>query len=111
MSLSAFFILRINTQKTEIYDNKNLIVSKKYVSYRVGRELIAKLVIRGKTLRCYLALDPETYEVTKLHHKDESEFSTYKEVPMMMRVRSNRAIKNTVRLVEDIATKYSLISK
>lgn len=93
------------------YKKVSVRVSKKYVSYRVGRELIAKLVIRGKTLRCYLALDPETYEVTKLHHKDESEFSTYKEVPMMMRVRSNRAIKNTVRLVEDIATKYSLVSK
>ncbi len=93
------------------YKKVNVRVSKKYVSYRVGRQLVAKLTIRGKTLRCYLALDPETYEVTKLHHKDESEFSSYKEVPMMMRVRSNRAIKNTVRLVEDIATKYSLIAK
>ncbi len=93
------------------YKKVNVRISKKYVSYRVGRQLVAKLTIRGKTLRCYLALDPEAYEVAKLHHKDESEFTTYQEVPMMMRVRSNRAIKNTVRLVEDIATKYSLVSK
>ncbi len=90
------------------YKKVNQRVSKKAVSFRNGRKLIAKMTIVGKTLRVYLALDPNAYEVSKLFQKDASDKKAYEEVPMLMRVRSGRAIKRTINVISDLADKFNL---
>lgn len=86
-------------------------MSRKCESYRVGRVLIAKVVFSGKSIKCYLALDPAAYETSVFHHRDVSEKKSYVDVPMLMRVRSNRSVKNAKRLVAEVAEKNGLVKK
>ncbi len=93
------------------YKKVNERISKKAVSYRNGRKLLCKMTIVGKTLRVYLALNPNSYEVTKFFQKDVSDKKAYQEVPMLMRVRSGRAIKRVCTLITDIEKANELIKK
>ena len=86
-------------------------VSKKCDSFRIGRKLLAKIIVRGKSLKCFLALDPNAYEITVFHHRDSSEKRAYAEVPMTMRVRSPRSVKNVKRLIGELANQNELIKK
>lgn len=86
-------------------------ISRKCDSYRLGRDLLAKIIIRGKSVRVYFALEPKAYEETVYHHKNMIEKKAYKEVPMEVRIRSPRSLKKAKRLVAEIATKYSLAKK
>ncbi len=86
-------------------------LSKKADSFRVGRKLIAKITFAGKTIKCYLAVDPSELDVKVYHHRDVSERKAYAAVPTLMRVRSNRAIKNTVKLIEKAANESGLVKK
>ena len=95
----------------ESYKRVSSRLSKKAMSFRVGRVLVVKTVIRGKTLRCYLSLDPAAYEFSKFHHRDASDKKAYMQVPMMMKVRSGRALKRTIRLISDVAEKFALVKK
>lgn len=98
-------------EKLLSYKKINARVSKKAVSFRFGRKLLCKLTIRGKTLRAYLALNPNAYEVSKFFQKDASDVKAYAEVPMLMRVRSARAIKRVCTLIEDLEKDNQLVAK
>ena len=76
-------------------------MSKKCESFRLGRELVAKIAIVGKSVRMYIALDPTVYDESKFHHKDVSEKKTYALVPMMVRVKGPRATKRALTLIDD----------
>ncbi len=84
-------------------------ISRKCDSYRLGRDLIAKIIIRGKSVRVFFALDPKAYEETVYHHKDMGEKKAYEEVPMAVRIRSPRSLKKAKRLVDEIANKNELV--
>ncbi len=81
-------------------------ISRKCDSYRIGRNLLAKIIIRGKSVRCFFALDPKAYEETVYHHKDAGEKKAYEEVPMAVRIRSPRSLKKAKRLVAELAKKF-----
>ncbi|MGN1039790.1 MAG: hypothetical protein ACI4QL_00005, partial [Candidatus Fimimonas sp.] len=76
-------------------------MSKKCESFRLGRELVAKIAIVGKSVRMYIALDPTVYDESKFHHKDVSEKKAYALVPMMVKVRGPRATKRALTLIDD----------
>lgn len=84
-------------------------ISRKCDSYRLGRDLLAKIIIRGKSVRVFFALDPKAYEETVYHHKDMGAKKAYEEVPMAVRIRSPRSLKKAKRLVDEIATKNELV--
>ncbi|MDD6054272.1 MAG: hypothetical protein PUB81_02900 [Clostridiales bacterium] len=69
--------------------------------YYIGRKSIAKLTIRGKTLNCYLAIDPTTLDA-KYHAQDASNSKKYEKTPAMIRARSPRAIKYCCTLAKQI---------
>ena len=79
--------------------------SKKFVSFRKGRNLLAKVVLRGKSFNVFLALNPEEYAETVYHHKAKGDKKAYELVPMMVRVRSPRSIKKAKRLIADVVAK------
>lgn len=85
-------------------------LSKKADSFRVGRKLIAKIAFAGKSVKCYLALNPDEIE-KKFHHRSVSAKKAYASVPTLMRVKSKRAVKNTLTLIEKLATENGLIKK
>jgi|GEM_PF-4770126 len=67
-------------------------------SFTLGRKTIAKLVVRGKTLALYLALDPKAQDA-KYFVRDCSEKKKYESVPSMIRIKSTRAVKYARELI------------
>ena len=75
-------------------------VSVKGVSYRLGRELVAKITIRGKTMKLHLALDVNKFEDNIYFQKDMSDVKAYAEVPFTVKVKSDRGMRNASKLVD-----------
>lgn len=78
-------------------------VSTRSVSYRLGRELVAKLTIRGKTMRLHLALDVNAFPQNIYFQKDLSDTKSYIEVPFTVKVKSERGYKNALKLIDALA--------
>ena len=102
---------KLITEELLSYKKVNPRLSKKALSFRTGRTLIAKMTIVGKTLKVYYALNPMDYDVNKFFQKDASDKKAYEEVPMLMRVKSGRGAKKTAGLVADLAEKFGLVKK
>lgn len=79
-------------------------------SYRMGRDLLAKMAIGGKTLKLYLALDPEdaALEDGKYHQRDLSETSAYQEVPFMLPIRSDLAVRKACRVIDYMMENFNI---
>ena len=71
-------------------------------SYRVGRDLLCKMAIGGKTLKIYLSVDANRAEVLekKLHFRDLSSSLAYKEVPAMIPVKSELCVKKVCEVID-----------
>ena len=89
----------------------NARVSTKGVSYRLGRELVAKLTIRGKTMKLHLALDVAKFEENIYFQKDMSDVKAYEEVPFTVKVRSDRGLKNAIKLINALAEEKGIENK
>lgn len=86
-------------------------ISFKGITYRVGRTALAKMVVRGKTLKLHLALNVNDYPKTVYFQEDSSNVVAYKDVPFTVKVKSNRAKNNAVKLVNSLAEKNNLVKK
>lgn len=86
-------------------------VSAKGVSYRLGRELVAKITLRGKTMKLHLALDVNEFEPKVYFQKDMSDVKAYQEVPFTVKVKSDRGLKNAIKLVTAMAEKKEIARK
>lgn len=86
-------------------------VSIKGASYRLGRQLVAKLTIRGKTLKLHLALGIADFDENIYFQKDMSDVKEYVEVPFAVKVRSDRALKNALKLIDALAEKHGIEKK
>lgn len=74
-----------------------------------GRTTYVKFAIRGKTLSVYLALDPSDYADSKYSFKDVSKVNKYRDVPMQVKIRSDRAVRRAKELIVDMAEKHGLL--
>ena len=86
-------------------------VSSKGVSYRLGRELVAKLTVRGKTMRLHLALGVKDFPNNVYFQKDLAEVKAYAEVPFTVKVKSDRGLKNALKLIDALVDKKGIESK
>ena len=84
-------------------------ISWAFSSFNCGRQKIAKLNIRGKTLWLYLALDPKEFENTKYFVKDVSDKKKYEAVPCMVKVRSARGVKFAKELIDILSEQAQLV--
>ncbi len=84
------------------YKKVNSRVSFAYDSFNLGRRVLAKFGVRGKTLVLYLALNPEVYKNTKYYPKNVSGKKKYADTPMMVKVKSDRGVKYAIELVEKL---------
>ena len=102
-----------NALKEELtsYKKVNSRISKKCESFRFGRKLLSKITIRGKSIKCFLALNPQDYDENRYHQKDASDKKAYLEVPFKMSVRSPRSLKRTTELIAEIANSLDLKKK
>lgn len=83
-------------------------ISNNYDSFNKGRLQLFKLATSGKSLKLYLNLEYAKVE-TRLKCKDVSDRNCYKEVPVLLRIKSDRAMRNAKYLINIVAEKYGLV--
>lgn len=83
-------------------------LSFKCISYRLGRKLLAKLTVKGKTLNLHLNLKVQDFNENAFHQKDLSSFKIYSEVPFTVKIKSSRGLSNALKLVAALAEKFEL---
>ena len=82
-------------------------VSKKFDSINSGRTQFVKFGLAGRTLKVYLNLKLEDTD-PKYHCKDQSFKKPYVQVPVLIRVKSGRAVKYAKRLITQCAEAIQL---
>lgn len=93
------YALRFKKLKTRI--------SKKFDSINQGRLQFVKLSVAGKTLKLYLNMDIATTD-PKFHCKDMSDKKTYVTVPVLLRIKSGRAMRYAKILIDQCAAQHGL---
>lgn len=68
-------------------------------AFNAGREKVAKLQIRGKAMYMYIALNAAELPA-KYYAKDVSDKASYKSLPCMLKIKTERALKYAIELVE-----------
>ena len=89
------------------YDRLNSNISWNGDRFNFGRNTVAKMLIRGKTLCLLLALDPEAEDlpVATYHQKNVGDQKAHKDTPFMVKITSDLASRKAVRLVNVLAEK------
>ncbi len=82
-------------------------ISKKFDSFNKGRLQFIKLSVAGKTLKLYLNMDIASTD-PKFHCKDVSDKKTYVATPVLLRIKSGRAVKYAKILIDQCAELYEL---
>ena len=94
-----------NTVKNKLlsYDGIESRVSKKCDTFKKGSLTVAKITVVGKTLKLFLNLRAEGYETRIYHQENVGDKKAYEDVPMMVKIKSDRALRNALELVNDLA--------
>ena len=96
---------------------KNLLLSYKGVKARTSwnyeaftktRVQCAKVNIKGNALLVYLPLDPKEYNEKKYHFTDMSEKPKFEGLPMLMKVKSERALKYNLELIAEAMSRLGI---
>ena len=113
-SFTAKFIQLNDVSKAWYTELKNELLSYKKVkdrmswkreSYRFGRENVARLVIRGKTLCIQLPLDPTQFEETKYKVEDISHIMSSADTPCLYRIKNERRLEYAKDLIAMVMEK------
>ena len=83
------------------YDRVKLRESNRFATFNRGRTNLARINVVGKTLYVYFALDPEAVDA-KYHVRNVSDRKSYADTPTLLRVRSVRALKYALELVDQV---------
>lgn len=78
-------------------------------TFSAGRIQCAKLTVRGKTLWLNLNLSPNNYVDTKYSIVDCSDKKKFAEVPVAVKIRSNRSVKYALELIRDMMSGLGII--
>ena len=77
-------------------------------SFRLHRVTYCKITIAGKSLKLYLALDPQDYVDSTYPIKDASSKNIYKETPLVFKVKSGLSLRRADELIRDCMDKHGL---
>ncbi len=86
-------------------------ISKTKENFNFSCDNVARFVVRGKTLKLYIAIDPSSIDHAYFHHKDVSEKKTYFDIPTMMPIKSRLASVKARELVAMLAEQLGLHKK
>lgn len=78
-------------------------------TFRLHTKEYVKMVIAGKTLKMYLALNPKDYKGSSIPHDDASSMSAHKETPFVFKVKSPLAVRRAKTLIAECAKKDGLV--
>ena len=82
-------------------------VSNDFDSFNMGRTQLFKLGFSTQSLKLYLNLDINEVE-SRLKCKDVSHKKAYAQVPVFLRIKSPRAMRNAKYLINQVAEKFNL---
>ena len=91
------------------YDRVRCLDSWKRETYRVGRNCLAALVVRGKTLCLCLATDPAQYDNTKYKVENYTLYSKNTNTPLMYRIKSERRLKYAIQMIDKLFKEKELV--
>lgn len=77
-------------------------------SYRVGRDCVARLIIKGKTLCVLLAIIPQSCQDTKYKIEDLADLTSCKDTPCLYRIKSKRKLNYAKELIDIIMAEYNV---
>ena len=77
-------------------------------TFRLHRVTFCKITIAGKSLKIYLALNPEDYKDSTYPIKDAGSKATYKDTPLVFKVKSKLSVKRAEELIRDCMDKNGL---
>ncbi len=95
----------------QTYRKINPRVSVGGASFRFGRELVAKLTIRGKTMKLHLALNVNDFNEKIYFQKDDSDVKAYQEIPFTVKVKSERGTKKALELIAAMCVEKGIEKK
>lgn len=81
------------------YENVKDRMSWKRETFRIGRMIVARLVVRGKTLSLLLAVEPAGYNGTKFTVDDVSNIASTADTPTMYRIKNPRRSKYAKEMI------------
>lgn len=83
-------------------------ISNDFDSFNLGRVQLFKLGYSTKSLKLYLNLEFDKVE-PRLKCKDVSHKKAYAQVPVFLRIKSPRAVKNAKYLIDEVAKRFNLV--
>ena len=83
-------------------------VSNDFDSFNMGRIQLAKLGVSQKSLKLYLNLEYDKVE-TRLKCKFAGDKKAYASVPVFLRIKSDRAMRNAKYLIGKLAERFELV--
>ena len=75
--------------------------------FRVKKQELLRVTVRGNALRIYYALDPDAYEQKTYHHR-RAEKKWAQATPLQLTVRSNRSRKYAMKFAQEIVSAMQL---
>ena len=80
-------------------------ISLRCVTFRYNKDVIAKIALGGKTLKLYLAMDmdEDILKEGKYHPRDLSKTKAYEQVPTMLPIKSELAVRKAKVAIQYLA--------
>jgi len=76
--------------------------------FRLHTKTYVKMVIAGKYLKLYFALNPEDYKDTTYPFEDASRMGAHKDTPFVFKIKSGLSVRRAKILIKDAASKDGL---
>ena len=77
-------------------------------TFRLHKVTFFKITIAGKGLKLYFALDPKDYANTTLPIQDAGHKGSYKDIPLVFKVKSDLSFRRAKQLIADVMGKNGL---
>lgn len=81
----------------------------RFEAFHAARTCIAKMVVRGKTLYFYLALDAKQYADTRYNVLDQSGKKKYAQTPCLYRIKNNLRLRYAKQLIADMMANLGFV--
>ncbi len=80
-------------------------------TFRLHTKTYIKMVVAGKGLKLYMALDPNDYKDSTIPVKDVGVKNLYKDIPLAFKVKSGLSLKRAKQLIKDVCEKDGLVKE
>ena len=77
-------------------------------AFRLHKVTYCKITVAGKSLKLYLALDPNDYKNSTLPIKDASSKEIYKDIPLVFKVKSGLSLRRAEQLITEMMDKHGI---